>query len=150
MSKEEYNTVFGPTSRKAGKAGLLAGAMVHSACCSTWPVLTNLLWCFSGMLDAPFSTSRQLFCMLTATSPSTLLSGFSQPLNLQLYSLTWHKLSCARVSGKEQLFYAFILPCTTNESSMQSGRNILKRDEFVISIVNVLFWLCLKINIYRE
>lgn len=43
------------------------------------PVLTNLLWCFPVMLMLPLP---QATSSSTATPLSTLLSRFSQPLNL--------------------------------------------------------------------
>lgn len=68
------------------------------------------LW-FPRMLMVPLVLANSSFpCLQLFLAPP--LCGFPQPLNAWLYSLTSHKLSSARLFGKEQLFYVFIFPCT--------------------------------------
>lgn len=73
--------------------------------------------CFPGMLTLPFPQAASSSPCLQLL-PAPLPCGFAWPPHAWLYSLTWHKLSSARVSGKEQLFYVYILPCTKSKSSM--------------------------------
>lgn len=73
--------------------------------------------CFPEMLTLPFpqaASSSPCLQLLPAPPPC----GFAWPPHAWLYSLTWHKLSSARASGKEQFFYDCTLPCTKSESSM--------------------------------
>lgn len=136
-----------PPLREQGRQGSLQREWYKVPAAA--PGLCWLFFCgvfFLGWSSFPFP---QLSCMSTALS--TLLSVFFYSLWISNY-IHWFDTSSAvqdflEKSSYFKLSYSLV---QRERAALQSRRNTLKREEFVILIVNVKVWLYLKINIYRK